>query len=84
MLNPPPRPPSNRSFQPLTLPRRLGASLPTVKREPRSVLRGHGDGLGSSAPDVYSVAFHSGEGHVITASHDRTVRLYDVERSHVS
>lgn len=51
--------------------------------QPRSVLRGHGDGLGSSAPDVYSVAFHSGEAHVVTAGHDRTVRLYDIESGQV-
>lgn len=51
--------------------------------QPRSVLRGHGNGLGSSAPDVYSVTFHSGEAHVITAGHDRTVRLYDIESGQV-
>lgn len=57
--------------------------MSAVKREARSILRGHGDGLGSSAPDVYSVVFHSADAHVITAGHDRTVRLYDVETSHV-
>lgn len=51
--------------------------------QPRGVLRGHGDGLGSSAPDVYSVVFHSAEAHVVTAGHDRTVRLYDVESEQV-
>lgn len=55
-----------------------------VPSEPSSVLRGHGDGLASSAPDVYSVTFHSGDTHVVTAGHDRTVRLYDVESAQVN
>jgi len=38
---------------------------------------------GSSAPDVYSVVFHSAEAHVVTAGHDRTVRLYDVDSEQV-
>eukprot|EP00752_Nemacystus_decipiens_P018196 g16325.t1 len=56
-----------------------GPSAVLSSEQPRGVLRGHGDGLGFSAPDVYSVVFHSAEAHVVTAGHDRTVRLYDVE-----
>eukprot|EP00903_Cladosiphon_okamuranus_P005849 g5788.t2 len=56
-----------------------GPSAVLSSEEPRGILRGHGDGLGSFAPDVYSVVFHSAEAHVVTAGHDRTVRLYDVE-----
>lgn len=64
---------------------RSSASSPVLpsEQQPRSVLRGHGDGLGSSAPDVYSVGFHPSEAHVVTAGHDRTVRLYDIESGQV-
>lgn len=51
--------------------------------QPRAVLRGHGDELGSSGPDVYSVEFHAAQAHVVTAGHDRTVRLYDIESGQV-
>ncbi|CAN0071656.1 unnamed protein product, partial [Ectocarpus sp. 6 AP-2014] len=66
-------PPSDQLLEAEGGRRRDSASSPTLSSEqqPRSVLRGHGDGLGSSAPDVYSVGFHPAEAHVVTAGHDR-------------